>query len=79
MASEYLCAFLQPDDGPPPLLGNVMHLGLRTVKKHVDASQFLYYLLFYSPNPRKLEEEYLAELHKISDSASEIGNACCQS
>jgi hypothetical protein len=78
MARGYLCAFLQPDDDldPPPLLGNSVRLGFKTAKKQVDAARFLYYLLFYSPNPWKLEEEYLVELRKISDSASQISKAC---
>ena len=77
MASKYLCAFLQPDDNPPPLLGNASRIGMRTSKKEVDAARFLYYLLFYSPNPWKLEQEYLEELRKSSDLASQISRACC--
>jgi hypothetical protein len=76
MASKYLCAFLQPDDHPPPLLGNASRIGMRTSKKEADAARFLYYLLFYSPNPWKLEQKYLEELRKSSDSASQISRAC---
>lgn len=79
MASEYLCAFLRPIDDPPPLLGDAVRLGFRTTTRHVVASKFLYYLLFHSPNPWKLEEEYLVELRKISDSASPISKAYCWS
>ena len=70
--SPYLCAFLQPDNHPPPL-GNASRI---CVKTSVDASRFLYHLLFYSPNPWKLEQEYLQELRKISGSASQIGRSC---
>jgi hypothetical protein len=77
MTSKYLCAFLQPDYHPPPRLGNASRLGIKTSKKEVDASRFLYFLLFHSPNPWKLEQEYLEELRKISDSASQISKAGC--
>ena len=77
MTSQYLCAFLKPDDLHPPLLGNASRLGMKSSKKEVDASRFLYHLLFYSPNPWKLEQEYMQELRKISDSASQISEACC--
>ena len=76
MTSKYLCAFLQPNDRRPPLLGS---LDIKTSNKEVDASLFLYHLLFYSPNPWKLEQEYLEELRKISDSANEISKTCCGS
>jgi hypothetical protein len=78
MTSKYLCAFLKPDDHPAaPRLGSASRLGMKTSTKEVDASRFLYHLLFYSPNPWKLEQEYLEELRKISDSASQISKARC--
>jgi hypothetical protein len=75
MACHYLCAFLQPDDRPAPVLGNTIRLGMKTSRKHVDAALFLYHLLFHSPNPWKLEQEYLNELRKISASAIAISKS----
>jgi hypothetical protein len=48
---------------------------MQTSKKQVDASRFLYHLLFCSPNPWKLEQEYLQELSTVSDTASQISKA----
>jgi hypothetical protein len=76
MPSKYLCAFLRPDDRPPPLLGNSSRLDIKSSNKEVDASLFLY-LLFHSPNPWKLEQEHLEELRKIFDSASQKISETC--
>jgi len=77
MASEYLCAFLQPDNSPILRLGDATRIEMPHSTKHVDAAMFLYHLLFHSPNPWKLEEEYLQELRKLPDPANVISEVEC--
>jgi hypothetical protein len=58
-----LCAFLQPVyvNYSPLLFGDSSRYFTTTTKNKVNAAKFLYHLLLYSPNPCKLEQEYLVE------------------
>jgi hypothetical protein len=68
----YVEQFLRPSNRSPPNLGLAIKLHAEKPDQTCDATNFLYYLLKYSPAPDTIAKEILGKCESI-DSVRPIG------
>ena len=65
--AAHLLHFFKPDVGDPPDLGVALKLHVIRPSQQCTASCFLYYLVFYSPEPTVLVDEIFKECLKSDE------------